>query len=344
MQSFVTLTTKGSGGRQVNAGSSFILLTAEDGSLWAYGDNFFGQLGLGDNCPRDHLTKVQISERVIGVSTGVGYSAVITEHGDLYTCGLAEGTVVVNTLTKVELPERVKQVSCGGLVTAISTAVVTEDGSLLMCGRNDKGQLGLGDKENRKQFTRVEVPEPVQQVSVGMLHTALITESGQLWVCGYNRKGQLGLTDNVDRDRFTRVELTERVKKVSAAVNHTAIVSESGRLWLSDRVGNGFIQATLPEPVSQVSVGGHHTAVITETGRLWLCGLGYSWLLGFNDDGSAQRFTELELNEPVMRVSITARHIALITAKGRAWATTDTHYDQPGLCDDRHRRRFVPLV
>jgi len=55
----------------------------------------------------------------------------------------------------------------------ISHYLVTQD--LLMCGWNNKGQLGLGDTEDRALLCHVQGLPPVKQVSCGWNHTLAIT-------------------------------------------------------------------------------------------------------------------------------------------------------------------------
>lgn len=71
------------------------------------------------------------------------------------------------------------------------TAVITVTQDLLMCGWNNKGQLGLGDTEDRALLCHVQGLPPVKQVSCGWNHTLAITDAG-LYVWGSNTFGQLG--------------------------------------------------------------------------------------------------------------------------------------------------------
>ena len=62
-------------------------------------------------------------------------------------------------------------------------------------GRNEEGQLGLGDTTMRRTPTIVDAlwALPVQQLAAGDRHSAALTSNGFLFTWGANDCGQLGL-------------------------------------------------------------------------------------------------------------------------------------------------------
>ena len=80
-----------------------------------------------------------------------------------------------------------------------------EDGTIAVAGRNDSGQLGLGDRGDRERFATVPTTQRVAWLACGGSHTFLGYEDGTIATCGNNVHGQLGLGDHVSRDRFTLV-------------------------------------------------------------------------------------------------------------------------------------------
>jgi alpha-tubulin suppressor-like RCC1 family protein len=69
------------------------------------------------------------------------------------------------------------------------------DGSLWCWGKNESGQLGLGDTEPRLEPASVLVPGKNEwiRVSAGRDHTCAIRSDRSLWCWGKNENGQLGL-------------------------------------------------------------------------------------------------------------------------------------------------------
>ena len=61
------------------------------------------------------------------------------------------------------------------LYSFVSFSTVIESQDLLMCGWNNKGQLGLGDTDDRAVLCHVQGLASVKQVSCGWNHTLAIT-------------------------------------------------------------------------------------------------------------------------------------------------------------------------
>ncbi|VDP87118.1 unnamed protein product [Echinostoma caproni] len=67
-------------------------------------------------------------------------------------------------------------------------------GQIFCQGIGSRGQLGLGDLEDRTQFTFLEALGPVTviRISAGKWHAACVTDTGDLYTWGWNEYGQLG--------------------------------------------------------------------------------------------------------------------------------------------------------
>ena len=70
---------------------------------------------------------------------------------------------------------------------------LTKNGTMLGCGINSYGQLGLGDNKNRSTFTIVPNLDPITQSCTRNGHSLGLTKKGTLLACGNNFNGQLGL-------------------------------------------------------------------------------------------------------------------------------------------------------
>ena len=61
-----------------------------------------------------------------------------------------------------------------------------------LLGRNDQGQLGLGDDKDRSFPRKMEVVGKVVDVACGRRHTLVLTDDGFVHAVGDNTSGQLG--------------------------------------------------------------------------------------------------------------------------------------------------------
>src|SRR5438045_3000950 len=115
-----------------------------------------------------------------------------------------------------------------------STYVIDKDGKLFVAGWNLYGQLGTGDKTNRKTFVQIPVPQGAARwtmIAGGGTHTVAIADSDKLYVWGNNRYGQLGLglpITSVVPVRISNPEGVKTWKWVSAGEDHSAALSTEG--------------------------------------------------------------------------------------------------------------------
>lgn len=125
---------------KVESGHNYSLALTTDGKVYAWGNNYFGQLGTGGlkslNQPR--LLDSLDGEKIVDISCGDNFSGAVTQNGDLYTWGfgnegqLGHGDKSDQLLPrKIQIDQKVKKVSCGGA----HAALLTLNGKLLMMGR-----------------------------------------------------------------------------------------------------------------------------------------------------------------------------------------------------------------
>lgn len=131
-----------------------------DGSLWAWGMNEDGQLGLGDVDDRDRPTRIGCDNDWAAVSTGWKHALALKRDGSLWAWGRnAYGQLGVGDTVDRDRPTTVGGDSdwqqLAGSSQGIHALALKRGGSLWAWGPNDCGSLGLGDNEDRDRPTRV---------------------------------------------------------------------------------------------------------------------------------------------------------------------------------------------
>ena len=179
-----------------DAGGRHVVAIKADGSLWSWGSNFFGQLGIGTSGNRYVPSRVGLLNDWTKISAGGTHNLAIRADGSLWAWGsndagkLGNGSAsgTVNTPTQIGTGSTWSAVSAG---ENFSLAIKT-DGSLWAWGFNGGGQLGLGDLTSRSAPTRVGAASDWQSVHAGANHAAGIRAGGAVWLWGNNGSGQLG--------------------------------------------------------------------------------------------------------------------------------------------------------
>ncbi|XP_073240509.1 secretion-regulating guanine nucleotide exchange factor-like isoform X2 [Porites lutea] len=245
------------------------------------------------------------------------------------------------------------------------TAVITVSQGLFMCGWNNKGQLGLGDTEDRAVLCHVQGLPPVTQVSCGWNHTLAITDHG-LYVWGSNAFGQLGmgkLGGYLTRPTLCK-EFTEyqQVISVAAGLRHSIVALADGSVWCwgANKKGQlGFgktsrnsvtpLQVSIPDCCQkfvQVVAGSHHSAALTASGQVFCWGSNQHGQCGRPPEHCAQIFA----NPQLIRGAISDKHIAqlksgwshhlAITEDGQIFSWGRADYGQLGVGDDVVQQGF----
>jgi len=137
-------------------------------------------------------------------------------------------------LDKSGKPLRVKGIFGG--CNAVHAIIVTEDGVTMSFGRNDKGQLGLGDTTTRVTPTVIEALKNLDIVDAacGRSHTLFLTAEGVVYACGDNKMGQCGTNQQSVQYIATPQRIAfggKRVVKMACGGEFSMIVDEDGRLY-----------------------------------------------------------------------------------------------------------------
>ena len=172
-----------------------------------FGQNIYGQLGLGDT--NDRLTPTLIpkssydNKEIKEVKGDVRSSGILTKDGSLYVfgyngfgqLGLGDNT---NRLVPTLLPasyygnKTIKQFE----LYYYCLSILTTNNSLYTAGKNDDGALGLGDTNHRSTPTLVDSStyenKIIRELCSGDEKLTLITTDEKVYSCGINNSGQLG--------------------------------------------------------------------------------------------------------------------------------------------------------
>ena len=215
--------------QKIIAGTEHNCVLLGDNTVKCWGLNDTGQLGLGDSGNRgdnagemgDNLPRVDLGDNL--------------PHFDF-------------------IGVRTAQVLAAG---AFHTCAVLDDSSVKCWGRNDAGQLGLGDSANRGNsagemggiLLRVDLGagHTAKALAVGAFHTCSLLDDNSVKCWGLNYSGRLGIVEIVARgddsgemgDNLPPVELGEgrTAKALAAGYDHTCALLDdnSVKCWGGSR-------------------------------------------------------------------------------------------------------------
>lgn len=303
--------------KYICAGEQRSFAIREDGSLWAWGYNRSGSLGLGDGYQdTTQCIPVRVEYPLKNwkmVDCGYGHTAALSEEGELYLWGdNSEGQLGDNKAESYRtIPERLGSDLWGTLSTGRDHVLaVRSDGTLWGWGLNRGGELGDGTESSSDFPIQIHTSSGIdnnwQSVSAGYYHSLAI-KGGELWGTGSNGRGQLG-GEPYDR-RLSFEKLVEGGDFTSAEAGYftTLALKANGSYWGmgENRSGQmGYGDAVRRRPFElldaantwvMVSSGNDHTMLLRSDGTLFGT--------GENEDGKLGDATVIDRLSPV-RISI----------------------------------------
>lgn len=275
---------------KVAAGNEHIMAIKTDGSLWGWGSNASGQLGIG---PRRESEPVQIdmSTDWASIVASSSHTLALKTNGSLWSWGYnAEGQLGVGDILYRNVPTQVGSGTDWALVEAGSAhnAAVKTDGTLWAWGFNGAGQVGDGSTTHRTTPVQVGTLNTWASVSAGDMHTVAIKTDGTLWAWGANSFGQLGTGASTTVP--VRVGVDANWAAVAAGMNSTVAVKTDGTLWgWGITVGGVRMSPTRLGTDSNWAsvVAGLHVMALKTDGTLWGWGQNRNGEVGAEDDPNA---------------------------------------------------------
>lgn len=241
--------------RAVSAGDLHSAAIKLDGSLFTWGQNFSGQLGVGDNLDKSVPTAITLSTIKTWTAVAAGAYHTVAMRSDLTSCvgnvyswgAGGSGQLGFLSLNDVNLPTCVNLFPYQAIAIAAGgthTFAIRSDGTLWAWGGNTSGQLGDGSTIDKTAPVQIGTSTDWVAISAGGSHSVGIQRDASLWAWGSNGYGQLGNGSTTDVLVPTRVGTAANWRKVSAGKYYTAAIKNDGTSWLWGRndagqLGNG---------------------------------------------------------------------------------------------------------
>jgi len=270
----------------IAAGDLHNLALKSDGTVWAWGDNWWGELGDGTNT--DRWTPVQVRgpggvgylTNVVAIATGGWHSLALKSDGTVWAWGYNKyGQLGDGTTTDSAYPIQVAGLSgvvsiAGGFQHSLA---VTDTHEVRAWGRNLDGALGDGTTTNRWLPITVLGVTTAAEVKAGQNHSLARLTSGTLVAWGNNVLGQLGDGTTTSATSPVAVVGLTGVAAIGTGDYHCLARKSDGTLWTwgwndVGQLGDGTtVNSAVPVHVASLSkvgaiAGGysHSLAALTD--------------------------------------------------------------------------------
>ena len=342
----------------IAAGHDHALAIRQDGSLWVWGKNDLGQLGLGtyDDIAHPKPTRIGTGTNWVAVAAGANHSLALKADGSLWAWGYNYyGQVGQQTPGALQITP----IQVGGTGWAAVAAGgdyslgLKTDGYLWAWGNNHYGQLGL-TADDLAHPTPTPVGTGYFAIAAAFDHNLGLNTDGYLYACGFNNYGQLGLGTANDGYHSTRTPVGTGYVTVAAGGNTSLTLKADNSLWTwginnYGQLGLGDTYTDFTNPNPQAVIGTNWVAAagggdafslgLKADGSLWAWGNNEYCQLGQGIADSNAHRTPIRVGTAANWVAIAAgfAHSLGLKADGSLWAWGNNSNGQLGLGDTTNR-------
>ncbi|HXA43248.1 MAG TPA: fibronectin type III domain-containing protein [Candidatus Solibacter sp.] len=326
------------GSSLISAGGYHTLALKADGTVWAWGQNTYGQLGAPTATTSNSNTPILVAgtANITAVASGFYHSLALNSSGQVLAWGYnvygqlgqPTSTTTNSTPTVVSGLPTIKAIAAG---FEHSLAIDTT-GRVWAWGYNPYG--GLGNNTTTNSATPVQVgalPAGAVAVAGGAYHSVALLTNGQVFAWGYNGHGELGTGDLSNRYLPVQTAGVHAAAAIAAGFYASYAVQTDGSIWASGfaaegQLGNAtYTSSNAPTKVvgisgqaARVSAGGYSSLALSTQGAVY----GY----GYNNYGQLGDTTTTNQASAVPSNGLTAGattsglyHAAALKPDGSVW-------------------------
>jgi alpha-tubulin suppressor-like RCC1 family protein len=232
--------------KQTSAGYAHTVAIKNDGTLWTWGLNDYGQLGDGTTLNRNVPKQIGSDNDWAIISAGFAHTVAIKNNGSLWAWGwngngqLGNGTNIDKLIpTQIGTATNWAKISSGYR----HTLALKTDSSLWAFGINVSGELGDGTQIDKNIPVAIGTTK-YKSISAGGYHSLAIKFDGTLWAWGSNVIGQIGDSTKTDKRSPTVIGISNNWNIISASSAQSYAIKSDGSLWswgqnLNGELGNG---------------------------------------------------------------------------------------------------------
>mmetsp|Transcript_22421 Transcript_22421/g.44006 ORF Transcript_22421/g.44006 Transcript_22421/m.44006 type:complete len:716 (+) Transcript_22421:238-2385(+) len=323
--------------KQVVAGNEHTAILTRSGAVYSVGYNDSGQCGVGHTNRVSSFQEVEAlrDKDIVSLcsANGCEHILAITSQGLVYSFGYnSRGQLGHGTTTHVSRPRLVEALATRRVVTISCsyhhTILSTSDDEVFAMGRNDCGQLGVGDTTDRNVPVQLtSLPRGVVlSLAAGQYHSVISIDGLGVFSCGKNDNGQLGMS-------MTTVESQSLPVHVLAPLGPAAPVrpyTPNAPLVNSHQNANAN-----PLQVIHLSCGYYHTVALTADGAVYTWGRGDHGQLGIGTRTNHPQPQRVQnIPENIISAACGAYHTLLLSENGQVYAFGRNNHHQLGCTEN----------
>ncbi len=333
----------------IYTGTNHTLAISRDGTLWSWGLNQSGQLGVGDTVNKNNPTLVSTSNDWKFIDGGSAHTLALKNDSTLWAWGGNDNGELGNgNSTKSTIPIHIgtslwKSVSAGD---ACSFGI-KNNGTLWAWGSNLYGQLGDSSLVIADTPTQIGTNNNWKNIYTNSLSTFGIKNDGSLWAWGLNNNAQLGVGDIINKKMPTLINPGSQWTTVTSSQSHTLAINYDGTLWAWGINNHGQLAMSsyykdstilLPNQINggyfwlSIGAGRQYSAATKYGGSAWTWGSNLYGNLGLGLANAVDKFDPTEITNYYdwSLISVGDLHTVAIKKDSSIWVWGNNEYGQLG--------------
>jgi alpha-tubulin suppressor-like RCC1 family protein len=249
-------------------------------ALYAWGNNQYGQLGLGTTANHNTPQQVGTDTDWESVSVGEYHTAAIKTDGSLWVCGRNNiGQLGLGSTADYSTFQQVGSDTWSGVACGpYHTVALRTDGTLWACGNNTNGQLGQGNTTSYNTLQQIGASSNWAIIGSKCNYTVhAINSSGELYGWGRNANSSIGDGTSTQRNSPVKIGSATDWVGVDDAWSSSVFRKSNGDVY---GVGYNPCTSTISSPVLLDSSGdwshsnnSYYHSIGIKDGKLYVFGL-----------------------------------------------------------------------
>ncbi len=331
-------------------GNGFTISLKSDGTVWSWGTNSSGQLGLGDSASRNKPEKIEVPEEVIDITSGANHILLLGKSGVVYTFGAnANGQLGTGNATTYKTPMKLN-------IANIKKVSATENTSFAITSEGKVYAWGSG-------YSKSPVLLSMDKNVIDITKTYYLADDGKVRTIPTEKEDTEGKEIKLSLNEYEmgmEPEIEEdKIVQISEGTDHVLLLGESGKVYSygsnvygqlgdnSDNPRQNSITTVVRtddgeklENVVEVSAGDKYSIVVTQEGQVYTFGINGDKQLGHSNELEVDGIQESDsaiLKEDIKgveRVSAGYTHTAVYTEDGNVYTWGNGENGQLGNSDN----------
>ena len=224
------------------------------------------------------------------------------------------------------------------------TITLSDDGTVHSFGKNQFGELGLGNNNATAFPTPIPNLPQISLISCGWNFTVCVDCEGFMWSFGENICGKLGTGNKKSFNVPQRIEDIPPVISISCGAQHTLIITSDSNLWscgsndygqlcLGNKESQVKPQKTSFSNILKISSGFYHSLFQNHKGEIFSCGYNYCGECGLGHNNQPQITPTLILNAPpnIIQFDCGVNHSLFLDSEGNVYSVGSNLAGELGL-------------